>query len=111
MQENYTLLVESLNNLGLPYHKQLLLFPNYVDVVDEIITDFDNAFPLVAQLMDEKKISYSSVRLILHCYNLINLNLSVDERMSNENFKSADYWQLVRDYANNALKDIALNTQ
>lgn len=104
MNNQLNLLEQSLKNLSKSYQEQLEIFPEYVDVFDEVISDFDNAFRLLPMLMEEKLVSYEAIKEILKCYNLIDLNLSIEERCTDENFEKSSYWQLVREYANNALE-------
>lgn len=104
MKSQYEKLVKSLVNLALPYKEQLQVFPDYLDYLDEIVSDFDDAFHLVPQLMDQNLISYEAVRDILHCHNLIELNYAQEEKMTDQSFEFDDAWMLVRKYA----KDILL---
>lgn len=98
-----SLLKNSLVCLSKPYQEQVDTFPEYADVFDEVISDFDNAFRLLPSLMEAKAVSYEAVIYILKCNNLIELNLSVEERQTDESFESDDAWNLVREYATNAL--------
>lgn len=106
MKDQLYLLKQSLKNLSKSYQEQLEVFPKYVDVFDEVISDFDNAFRLLPMLMEENLVSYGAIKEILKCYNLIDLNLAIEERCTDENFEKASYWQLVREYANNALETL-----
>lgn len=93
------LLKHSLLCLSKPYQEQISNFPDYVDVFDEVISDFDNAFRLLPILMEEQIISYEAVKEILKCNNLIQLNLSIEERQTDESFKNDKAWNLVRESA------------
>lgn len=103
MDNRLSLLKKSLVFLSKSYEEQLGIYPDYVDVFDEVISDFDDAFRLLPLIMEEKCISYEAVREILACYNLVNLNLSVEERQTIESFKADPAWNLVRGRAANAL--------
>lgn len=85
------------------YQEQVNYFPDYVDVFDEILSDFDNAFRLLPTLMEHNAISYKAVKEILKCNNLIELNLSNEEKQTDERFESDEVWNLVREYASIAL--------
>ena len=98
-----SLLQNSLVVLSKPYQVQVNNFPEYADVFDEVISDFDNAFRLLPVLMEEHVISYEAVKEILKCNNLIELNLSIEERQTDESFENDEVWNLVREYATNAL--------
>lgn len=98
-----SLLKNSLVCLSKPYLEQVNSFPDYVDAFDEVISDFDNAFRLLPVLMEERVVSYEAVKEILKCNNLIELNLSIEERQTDESFENDDVWNLVREYATNAL--------
>lgn len=103
MDGNYKLLMDSLENLSKTYQEQVMSFPDFVDVFDEVVTDFDDAFRLLPTLMDEKLISYEAVSEIIKCYNLIEINLSVEEQKTDESFEFSNEWNLVRGHAKNAL--------
>lgn len=103
IENKLSILKGGLNNLSKPYREQLVSFPDFVDVFDEVISDFDNAFRLLPTLMDERIISYEAVREILKCYNFIELNLSIEERKTDESFEFDEAWNLVREYATNAI--------
>ena len=98
------LLKKSLKNLSKPYQEQVKEFPYYVDVFDEVVSDFDNAFRLLPILMEENLVPYNAVNEILKCNNLIELNLSMDEELTDESFEKDEKWNLVRQYAVNALR-------
>ncbi|NBA86189.1 hypothetical protein GVN16_10480 [Emticicia sp. CRIBPO] len=98
-----SLLKNSLVCLSKSYEEQVATFPDYVDVFDEVISDFDNAFRLLPSLMEARIVSYEAVIDILKCNNLIELNLSIEEMQTDESFESDDAWNLVREYATNAL--------
>lgn len=98
-----SLLKKSLVCLSKAYKEQMAFFPDYTDVFDEVISDFDNAFRLLPSLMEVRIVSYEAVIDILKCNNLIVLNLSIEERQTDESFENDDAWNLVREYAASAL--------
>jgi hypothetical protein len=100
------LLKKSLQNMAKPFKEQLAIFPEFVDVVDEVISDFDNAFRLLPALMEEKAIPYDAVKEILKCNNIIVLNLSIDGMQTDEKFEFDSSWNLLREYAYNALNQM-----
>lgn len=103
INKNLSLLRNSLVCLSKPYKEQIAIFPDYADAFDETISDFDNAFRLLPHLMEARIVSYEAVIEILKCNNLIELNLSIEERQTDESFESDDAWNLVREYAARAL--------
>lgn len=103
IEDKFPLLKSSLVCLSKTYKEQVNCFPDYADVFDEVISDFDSAFRLLPVLMEEKVVSYEAIKEILKCYNLIELNLSIEVRQTNESFENDDVWNLVREYATNAL--------
>lgn len=103
MKSNYIILTDSLFNLSKSYSEQLNSFPDFVDVFDEVISDFDNAFHLLPTLMDENLLSYETVKELIRCHNLIELNLSVEERTTDQSFEFDECWNLVREYSTKAL--------
>ncbi|WP_026703621.1 hypothetical protein [Flavobacterium soli] len=103
IENKLLLLKKSLENLSKPYNDQIDSYPDYVDVFDEVVSDFDNAFRLLPVLMEDNVISYELTKEILKCNNLIVLNLSIEERNTDESFENDDSWNLVRESARNAL--------
>lgn len=98
-----SLLRDSLTNLSKSYQEQINNFPDYVDVYDEVVSDFDNAFRLLPAIMEQRAISYEALIEILKCNNLIAINLSVTERQTDKSLENDEAWNLVRAYASNAL--------
>lgn len=103
LEYKLSLLINSLQNLAKSYKEQISSFPDYVDVFDEVISDFDNAFRLLPAIMEEQVISYEAVREILKCNNVIEFNLSIEGRITDESFEIDDSWNLVREYARTAI--------
>ncbi|RYD53624.1 MAG: hypothetical protein EOP52_05680 [Sphingobacteriales bacterium] len=98
-----TLLKNSLLNISKPYQEQINLFPNYVDVFDELLSDFDNAFRLLPLIMEEEKISYRCVLNILKCNNIINLTMEIEGKQTDESFENDNEWMELRRTAQKAL--------
>lgn len=105
----FKILINSLINLSKTYQEQVESFPEYVDVFDEVISDFDNAFSLIPTLMEENLIPYSAVKELIKCNNLINLNMSLEDDITDDIFANGNSWNLVREYAQNALEIIKNN--
>ncbi len=103
LEYKQSLLIDSLKNLSKSYEEQINLFPDYVDVFDEILSDFGNAFLLLPSLMEARIVSYEAVINILKCNNLIDLNLSNETKLTDESFENDNSWNLVRELALNAL--------
>lgn len=104
MDGNYKLLANSLENLAKEYQDQVATYPEFVDVFDEAISDFYEAFLLLPNLMDEHLVSYEAVKHIIICHNFIERNLAIEERKTDESFESDDCWNLVRRHASLALE-------
>lgn len=99
----YSLLVNSLKLLGLPYEDQRKILPDFVgNIQDDVVSEFDNAFMLLPQLMDQKKVSCEAVKSILSCYILIEMNVSNPE-LPERAFENHDSWNRVRSLAEQAL--------
>lgn len=103
----YNFLVNSLKLVALPFEKQKTLLPDFIgdNIQNDIVTEFDNAFRLLPQLMDENKLSYLAVKEILSCYILMDLNVHNTD-MTDESFKSDELWDKVRTLAGEALKEM-----
>jgi len=102
----YSLLVNSLKLLGLPYEDQRNILPDFVDnIQDDIVSEFDNAFMLLPQLMEQNKVSYEAVKLILSCYILMKINVSNSE-LSERAFENHESWERIRNLAKQALDEM-----
>ncbi len=99
----YKTLVESLNLLRLSYKEQRNVVPDFiVNIQDDIVSDFYNAFILLPQIMEQKKVSFKAVQLILECYVQVDLNISNME-LTYGSFQNHPLWQRVRQLATEAL--------
>lgn len=103
MENQYKLVVNSLKLLALSYKDQKKILPEFVDIIDDVVSEFFNSFHLVPQLMDVKRLSYSAVNKILHCYVAIEMNMSIKERLTDKSFESGESWERVRTLARESL--------
>ncbi len=106
-RSDYNFLVNSLKLLSLSYKDQVKCLPDFIgdSIQDDVISEFDNAFKLIPQLMSENKLSYVAVKEILSCYILIDMNIN-NMDMNDESFKSAGAWNKVRRLAKDVLKEM-----
>jgi hypothetical protein len=102
-EENYKLLIDSLENLAKKYEDQVSSYPGFVDVFDEVISDFTEAFLLLPNIMEERMLSYEAVREIIICRNMIALNLASEQLQTDESFELHASWNLLRQHAAAAL--------
>jgi len=103
----YKLLVDSLKLVGSSYKDQKDFLPDFVgdNIQDDVVSEFDNAFKLVPQLMEAKRLSYLSVKKILSCFILMDINVSNPD-MTADAFKSDKSWDRVRKLAREALEEM-----
>lgn len=103
----YKLLVDSLKLLGLSYKEQKSFLPDFVgdNIQDDVVSEFDNAFMLLPQLMDDNKLSYLAVNKILSCFIAMEMNISNTD-LTDESFKSGEPWERVRELARDALEEM-----
>lgn len=103
---DYKLLIlkRGLLNLSKSYDEQVKLYPKFVDVFDEILSDFEDGFILLPSLIREGVIKEDTASVIKVCDDLINLNLKNDDLLSDESFEFSTSWNEVRMYANKALE-------
>lgn len=111
LKNKLLLLKNSVEILSKPYDEQLKNYPDYVDVFDEVISDFINAFKLLPILMENNIVSYLSVYELLSCYNLIELNLSIEDRTTDHSFKEEIFWSSVREHAKTAFTLLAQDVE
>jgi hypothetical protein len=67
----YKILVESLKMLALSERDQKALLPEFVDVQDEVINNFFEAFLLLPQLVENNYLSLKAIAAILRVNNKI----------------------------------------
>lgn len=106
MVDRYRFLVRSLAYVALSYEEQQNIFPKNSDILDEVISDFNDSFLFIYHLMDINRLSYKAVAKILHCHTLIELNLSMEERITNSAFANDDSWMQIRCLAKEALIEL-----
>lgn len=98
-----------LQNLSLEYENLSQVYPSFVDVVDEVIGDFDETFKTLPRLIEQNKISIKAVVEILKCKNLIDLIFTMEDKMSDDCFRTCQEWKILREHARNAY-DLIINT-
>jgi hypothetical protein len=102
----YKSLVESLKLLASSYDDQKNYLPDFVDVKDEVIATFGDAFLLVPQLVEQDFLSKNAIASVVRCFNWMEL-ATRDENISDlESFKNHENWQKVRELAAKALDDM-----
>ncbi|NDV57675.1 hypothetical protein [Bacteroides sp. 519] len=104
IKDQINLLKNSLYNLGLSFSEQQKLFPEFVDIVDEVVDDFANSFQYLPYLMENKAIEYDTVRYIIKCKIQIDQIWNDEEKLTDESFASDKSWNLLRGYAKKALE-------
>ncbi|MEG1592637.1 hypothetical protein [Chryseobacterium sp.] len=88
--------------MSLGYELQKKSLPSYVIVADEVISDFENSFLLMPQIVDNEMISFKNIALILELYNKTQWclrNLGMDDFDNDE-------WNLVREMAKNTSEQL-----
>ena len=102
----YSLLVNSLKLLGLPYEDQRKILPDFVsNIQDDVVSEFENAFMLLPQLMEQNKVSFEAVKSILNCYILMGMNISNPE-LPERAFERHESWERIRKSAKQALDEM-----
>ncbi len=92
--------------MGLPYEDQRKILPDFVDdIQDDIVSEFNNAFMLLPQLMEQNKVSYEAVKSILTCYILMEMNISNSD-LPEKAFENHETWENIRNSAKQALEEM-----
>lgn len=106
LELQYKSLVESLRLLAGSYENQLRYLPEFVDVKDEVIAVFSDAFLLLPQLIEGGFLSIKAIASIVRCFNWMDMALRNESMSDLESFKGQDIWQKVRLLADKALEDM-----
>ncbi|WP_353102326.1 hypothetical protein [Myroides odoratus] len=93
-------------NLSKNYKEQIKLYPEFVDVFDEVLSDFEDGFILLPSLIYEGIVKEKTASIIKICDNLININLKNDDLLSDESFEFSNSWNEVRMYAKKAFDSL-----
>jgi len=100
IEDNYNFFFDSVTILGSSFEDQKKILPDYVDIGDDIISDFENAFLLLPELIENGKFSYNAIAMILRLYNQVQWclrNISLDDFSSQE-------WDNVRELAKKVIQ-------
>ena len=95
----YKLLINSLILLGSSFEEQSKYLPKFVDIQDDVVSGFENAFSLLPQLIENNMLSTDSIVSILRLYNRIQWcsnNIDFDDFSNTE-------WNKVREMARETL--------
>lgn len=99
-----SVLKNGLLHLSKKYDEQIKLYPKFVDVFDEVLSDFEDGFILLPSLINAGILKDELVTIIKKCNNLISLNLGNEDLLSDESFEFSNSWNEVRLCAKKALE-------
>jgi hypothetical protein len=102
----YKSLVESLRLLASSYENQLDYLPDFVDIQDEVVAAFGDAFLLLPQLIEGDLLSMKAIASIVRCFNWMDITVRNESISDLEFFKNHESWQKVRLLAEKALEDM-----
>jgi len=102
----YKSLVESLRLLASSYENQLDYLPHFVDIQDEVVAAFGDAFLLLPQLIEGDFLSMTAIASIVRCFNWMDMTVRNESVSDLESFRSHEFWQTVRSFADIALEDM-----
>lgn len=106
LKPQYKSLVESLRLLASSYENQLDYLPDFVNIQDEVVATFGDAFLLLPQLIEGNFLSMKAIASIVRCFNWMDMTVRNDSVSDLESFKSHETWQKVRSFADMALEDM-----
>ncbi|MCX8525693.1 hypothetical protein OF897_17395 [Chryseobacterium formosus] len=99
LQNNFKSLFDAIKIMSLSYEFQKNNLPKYADIEDEIVSDFENSFSLLPQIVENKMLSYKAISMILRLYNKVEWcvrNIGIDDFGNEE-------WDSVRKIANDII--------
>ena len=106
MNLQYKSLIESLRLLASSFENQVEYLPDYVDVKDEVINTFCDAFLLLPQLIENGLLNKEAIASVLRCFNWMNMIVLNDSTSDLESFKNHESWGKVRILAAKALDEM-----
>lgn len=107
LQNNFKSLFDAIKILSLSYENQKNILPEYADIENEIVSDFENSFSLLPQLVENKKLSFEAISLVLRLYNKVEWcvrNIGLDDFENEE-------WDNVRKIANETINILDFNVE
>ena len=102
----YNSLVESLKLIAISYDEQIEVLPDFVEIVDEIISTFCDSFLQMPQIIENDLLSKKAIAEIIRCFNWIDLLSRQEQMLNKEALKSADSWEKARHFAKKALEEM-----
>lgn len=100
MNDNYKKLIENLKLMACQYNEQINFYDSFVDVPDDVISSFENAFLFLPSLVESNKLTIDSIASILRLNNKVQWclrNIDLDDFSNPE-------WNKVREMARDTLK-------
>jgi len=97
LDKYFKMVINSLDFVSKSYDEQVSALPSFVDVPEEVVSDFENAFLLLPQLIEAQYFSFEAVASIIRLFNWVQWsirNVGLDDL---ELFKSSDEWNKVRE--------------
>lgn len=105
MINKYNYIINSLKLMSLPYDRQILYFPDFADIPDEIVSNFETAFLYLPEVIEEGYFSNVIIASIIRTYNKFSWCL---RNIGIENLESKE-WDEVRYMANKILVSINID--
>jgi hypothetical protein len=109
----YNLLINSLKVMSMSYKEQKIFMTDFVVLPFEVIDDFENAFVLLPQLIDDDIFSTDEIA------DLLRIHLQIDQNCRNPELEDLDEkqfeehpdWELLRTMARDVLSKIEKSEQ
>ena len=104
LDENYKLVIKSLELLAAPYEEQKRCLPKFADVPDDVVSNFENSFLLLPVLVEEGRFSNHAIASLLRVYNKMQWclrNIELDDFGNEE-------WNKLRELSNITFKSIGV---
>ncbi|MGD8780273.1 MAG: hypothetical protein PVH88_15065 [Ignavibacteria bacterium] len=104
LNNSFKYLVESLKLVCSSYEEQKKYLPKFVEIQDEVVATFTDAFLLMPQLVENNFLSIKAIAFIIRSYNWMEIGMRNNETSNVNSFKDHDIWKKVRESAKEALK-------
>lgn len=104
IKEQYQTLVESLRLLAASYSTQLKVLPPYVDLIDEVVGTFEEAFYLTPEMILQDLISKEGAAYLIKLFVLIDFASRNEDLFTNDALRDDKRWMEIRSLAQDILK-------
>ncbi len=103
LEEQYRALIESIKLAAAPYSMQISNMPSYVNIVDEVVNTYEEAFYLLPELIINNYVSKEATASLIKLFTWINLTSKDESLCTTDALRTNVRWGEIRKYAKESL--------